>query len=199
MRPLYVDRRGARFLVLLGLACLLLLLPLRAPAAGDSDEATNIRVYQKAHHSVINITNVAVDYDLFSTPYASESTGSGIVLDTHGHILTNHRVVDQAEKLEVTLGDGSKWPAELIGRLAHRGPPDRAGLRGGTVPVIAGNTRLLIGGDVIIAADGRPVTSGNDLNRFLRTTRPGESVVLTIVRNGARHETTVTLGEKPRR
>jgi len=65
--------------------------------------------------------------------------------------------------------------------------------------VIAGNTRLLIGGDVIIATDGQPVTSSNDLNRFLRTRRPGESVVLTIARNGARREITVTLGEKPRR
>ncbi|HXZ24960.1 MAG TPA: PDZ domain-containing protein [Nitrospiria bacterium] len=64
---------------------------------------------------------------------------------------------------------------------------------------IAGNTRLLIGGGVIVAADGQPIASSDDLNRFLRTKRPGESVDLTVAHEGARRHVRMTLGERPHR
>jgi serine protease Do len=41
--------------------------------------------------------------------------GSGIVIDKEGHILTNYHVAGGATKMEVTLADGSKYPAELVG------------------------------------------------------------------------------------
>jgi len=41
--------------------------------------------------------------------------GSGILMDAQGHILTNHHVVGGATKLEVTLADGSKYEARLVG------------------------------------------------------------------------------------
>ncbi|HUL28929.1 MAG TPA: Do family serine endopeptidase [Thermodesulfobacteriota bacterium] len=41
--------------------------------------------------------------------------GSGMIIDPQGHILTNYHVAGGATKLEVTLADGSKYPAKLIG------------------------------------------------------------------------------------
>ncbi|MGD0231093.1 MAG: trypsin-like peptidase domain-containing protein [Syntrophorhabdales bacterium] len=41
--------------------------------------------------------------------------GSGMIIDTHGHILTNHHVAGGATKIEVTLSDGRKMPAKLVG------------------------------------------------------------------------------------
>jgi len=41
--------------------------------------------------------------------------GSGMIIDTQGHILTNYHVAGGATKLEVTLADGSKYPAQLVG------------------------------------------------------------------------------------
>jgi serine protease Do len=41
--------------------------------------------------------------------------GSGIIYDAKGHILTNFHVAGSATKIEVTLSDGSKYPARLIG------------------------------------------------------------------------------------
>lgn len=81
-----------------------------------SDESINIKVYEEVHRSVVNITNVVVEHDHFSKPYASESTGSGIVLDQEGHILTNEHVIAQATRLEVTLSDGTKWEATVVGK-----------------------------------------------------------------------------------
>ncbi len=41
--------------------------------------------------------------------------GTGIIIDAQGHILTNHHVAGGATKIEVTLSDGSKYPAKLVG------------------------------------------------------------------------------------
>ncbi|MGQ9648325.1 MAG: S1C family serine protease, partial [Thermodesulfobacteriota bacterium] len=79
------------------------------------DEKNNIAVYEKVADGVVNITSIAVQMDFFFNVFPTQGSGSGSVLDTKGHILTNHHVVANAQKLEVTLADGSKWPAKLIG------------------------------------------------------------------------------------
>jgi serine protease Do len=41
--------------------------------------------------------------------------GSGMIIDSHGHILTNNHVAGSAAKMQVTLADGSQYPAKLVG------------------------------------------------------------------------------------
>lgn len=41
--------------------------------------------------------------------------GSGMIIDTQGHILTNNHVAGGATKLQVTLASGSQYPARLVG------------------------------------------------------------------------------------
>jgi putative serine protease PepD len=79
------------------------------------DEKNNIAVYEKAADGVVNITSTAVQMDFFFNVLPAQGSGSGAILDTKGHILTNHHVVANAQKLEVALADGSRWPAKLIG------------------------------------------------------------------------------------
>lgn len=79
------------------------------------DEKNNIRVYEMVADGVVNITSIAIQLDFFFNPFPTRGSGSGSIIDTKGHILTNHHVVADAQKLEVTLADGSKWPAKLIG------------------------------------------------------------------------------------
>jgi len=79
------------------------------------DEKNNIAVYEKVADGVVNVTSTAVQQDFFFNAVPTQGSGSGSIIDTKGHILTNHHVVANAQKLEVTLADGSKWPAKLIG------------------------------------------------------------------------------------
>jgi putative serine protease PepD len=64
---------------------------------------------------VVNITSVVLERDFFFNPIPREGAGSGSIIDTDGHILTNHHVIRDSTKLEVTLSDGSKWSARLVG------------------------------------------------------------------------------------
>ena len=43
------------------------------------------------------------------------SLGSGFVIDPSGYVVTNNHVVDGAKDIEVTLTDGSAYPAKVIG------------------------------------------------------------------------------------
>jgi len=80
-----------------------------------SDEENTISVYEKVNASVVNITNIAVTYDFFLNPIPSQASGSGTIISKKGLILTNNHVIKGSDRLIVTLSDGSKWPAELVG------------------------------------------------------------------------------------
>jgi S1-C subfamily serine protease len=88
---------------------------IQAAVAFTPDEEINIRVYRAASPAVVNITTTAMAYDFFLNPVPKEGTGSGAIIDRSGHILTNFHVIEGARRLEVTLADGSKWPARPVG------------------------------------------------------------------------------------
>jgi S1-C subfamily serine protease len=62
---------------------------------------------------------------------------------------------------------------------------------------IAGNYRIGIGGDLIVAVDGQSVESTDSLQRVLNRKRVGEVMDLTIYRSGHSQRVRVTLGEAP--
>jgi putative serine protease PepD len=338
---------------------------LRAPAAVadvslDPTETENVRIYKQASPAVANIVTRTVEYDFFFNPVPVEGAGSGFLIDADGHILTNYHVVQEAQTIEVTLGDQSRYTAKLIGadtrndialvqidprghkltplplgdsrnllvgqrvlaignpfgfqstlttgvvsslgrtvqtsestfideaiqtdaainrgnsggpllnsrgeviginsaiyaptgttagigfaipintarrvaedlitqgrirraalgaegrplwpglaealdlpvekgilieRVAPGGPAARAGIRGGNRSVLAGLRELRIGGDILVAVDGNAVANQSDLNLLLNRSRPGDTVTLTIVRDGKKLNVQVTLGE----
>jgi S1-C subfamily serine protease len=81
----------------------------------DPTETENVRIYRQASPSVANIVTRTVEYDFFYNPVPVEGAGSGFVIDTDGHILTNYHVVQGAQIIEVTLGDLTRYKAKLIG------------------------------------------------------------------------------------
>ncbi|QMV18450.1 trypsin-like serine protease [Granulicella sp. 5B5] len=87
----------------------------KAAPALDSEEEQNIGVYKKAMPSVVNITSTEVAYDFFYRPVPQQGQGSGFILDKDGHILTNNHVIDGAQQIEVTLWNGKKYKASIVG------------------------------------------------------------------------------------
>ncbi len=81
----------------------------------DPTEQENVRIYKQASPAVANIVTRTVQYDFFFNPVPVEGAGSGFVIDADGHILTNYHVVQGAQRIEVTLGDQSRYTAKYLG------------------------------------------------------------------------------------
>ncbi|MBQ2557346.1 MAG: trypsin-like peptidase domain-containing protein, partial [Thermoguttaceae bacterium] len=80
------------------------------------EERTPVALYAKRNKSIVNVSTVAVrSLPFFGQTEKSEGTGSGIVLNKSGVILTNFHVVENVSEMEVTLFNGETYSAELIG------------------------------------------------------------------------------------
>ncbi len=89
-----------------------------SPGQLESEEAVNVRIYQTSSPAVANIVTRAVAYDWFMNPVPQEGAGSGFLIDDKGHVLTNYHVIQGAQTVEVTLGDGKdrgRYTAQLVG------------------------------------------------------------------------------------
>ena len=81
------------------------------------EESINVSVYQNCNPSVVNISTRSILVDrFFMMQRETEGSGSGIVFDKQGHILTNYHVVDGAKQIEVTMASNKTFPASLIGQ-----------------------------------------------------------------------------------
>src|SRR5258707_243839 len=86
-----------------------------APPNFDSEEQNNISVYRRVIPTVVNITSTAVAFDFFYGAVPQQGQGSGFIIDSDGHILTNNHVIAGARQVEVTLWNKKKYRAEVIG------------------------------------------------------------------------------------
>jgi putative serine protease PepD len=99
---------------------------------------------------------------------------------------------DLAEALNLPSSGGL-----LIEGIDEGSPAARAGLRGPDRNVIVGMYRVPVGGDLIVAIDGKPVDGQDAVRKALNQKRPNETMVFTIFRSGRTMKVTVTLGSAP--
>jgi|RhiMethySRZTD1v2_1073278.scaffolds.fasta_scaffold42745_3 S1-C subfamily serine protease len=83
-----------------------------------SDEKNNREVYDAVSPGVVNITSTVYVQDFFNV-VPQQGSGSGSILDKEGRILTNFHVIQEARELDVTLANGKKYEAKVLG-----GDPD---------------------------------------------------------------------------
>ena len=146
----------------------------------DPDERNNVRVYNAANKSVVNITTEAAVPGFFGDD-TSTGTGSGFVIDKQGHILTNFHVVHENDasrvSIQVKLFDGSAHEARIIGAdatndvavLSIRVPPEKL------FPLKLGDSSRVMVGQKILALGNpfgleRTLTSGivSSLDRSIK-------------------------------
>lgn len=141
--------------------------------------------------SVVGITNLSRSGDMFNQRNV-ETTGSGVIIDKDGYIVTNNHVVKGAEKLIVTLADGNEEAAKLIGTDART---DLAVIKievgNHVTPAQFGDSEKIVVGQEVIAIGNplglrfaRSVTAGvvSGLNRVLTTE---EGFVFRLVQTDA--------------
>ena len=82
----------------------------------SKDEKINIDVFEKVHPAVVNIVATTLSVNFWMEIIPREGQGSGFIIDRKGYILTNNHVVEKAQKIIVTLANGHKLSASLVGR-----------------------------------------------------------------------------------
>ncbi len=149
-----------------------------------TEESAVIRAAEKAGPAVVTIETSA-SRSLFRS---ATEVGSGVIFDPRGFILTNRHVIENASQLTVTLADGRRFPARLVGI----DPFDQSDLAiikveaGTDLPAaeIGDSSQLRVG--QLVVAIGSPlgtfqnsVTSGviSALGRTVQVQRPGRGVV----------------------
>ena len=124
--------------------------------------------------SVVNITT-EIGGTASTGALSPSGVGTGVIIDTEGHILTIDHVLEDARSTTVTLHDGADYSAEIVGRDAAT---DLAVIKidaGGLVPATLGKSSdLLVGEDVVaigyaLGFEGAPTVSKGVVSALGRT------------------------------
>ncbi|MBN1873891.1 MAG: trypsin-like peptidase domain-containing protein [Anaerolineae bacterium] len=97
-------------------------------------------------------------------------------------------------------GLGTEVPERgvLILTVDENSPAEQAGLLGGSRMVRLQSSELAVGGDVILAVDDKQMDTPRDLIAYLESqTRVGDTILVTVWRDGEEKLFSVTLGERP--
>ena len=81
------------------------------------DEENNIEVFKRASPSVVHITNSRLVRTFYSLnpQEVPQGSGTGFIWSAEGFIVTNYHVVQQANRVTVTLQDGTSYNARAVG------------------------------------------------------------------------------------
>jgi S1-C subfamily serine protease len=141
---------------------------------------------------------IGVNTAIVSPSRASAGIGFAIPVDEVNRVvpqlIRRGKVTRPGLGVQVAEDQQAQWlqlRGVLILGVVPQGPADKAGLRP-TRRTAIGEIRL---GDVIVAIDGKPTQSTKDLFGVLEQHKVGDTVTVTILRDGQRHDVEVTLDD----
>jgi S1-C subfamily serine protease len=103
-------------------------------------------------------------------------------------------------QLEPSIVRYARLPVEkgvLVSRVMDKGNAAAAGIKGGTERVRYGRNFIYLGGDIITAIGDYAVESISDFFGALESTKPGQVVDVTVLRNGRERSLEIELSERP--
>ncbi|MFL6513376.1 MAG: S1C family serine protease, partial [Nitrososphaera sp.] len=105
--------------------------------------------------------------------------------------------IDMTPEIAEAIGLGEP-KGFLVIDVAPGGPAANAGIQGGDTPTQLNGMEIALGGDVILAINDKDIRKIDDMLGYLQqATEVGETVTLTIWRDGQVTQTNVTLGARP--
>jgi S1-C subfamily serine protease len=119
---------------------------------------------------------------------ARQLIASGHAQHTYLGVLGQTLTSQVLQALNIPAGHGV-----LIARVEPGSPAAAAGLRGGSTTATMSGTTYELGGDVIVALNGKAVVTSTALADDIAAKKPGQKVTLTIIRDGKQQDVTATL------
>jgi S1-C subfamily serine protease len=93
-----------------------------APRIRNEDALTAPQIVDKLRPSIVRVQTDTASLDIFGRTTPSTGVGTGVIIDTDGHIVTNNHVVTAgdgttaADRITVTLADQRTFEAKIVGR-----------------------------------------------------------------------------------
>jgi serine protease Do len=154
---------------------------------------------------------VGVTYSLESASGSSSGIGFAIPEEIFSRVVPslissgtyNHPYLGiSGTDMNPDIANAMNLPAEtkgaLVVQITSGGPAAKAGLQGSNTTVTINGAQTVVGGDVITAINGHAITGIADLIAYLElNTNAGQTVTLTILRNGQSMNVQLTLGTRP--
>ncbi len=120
------------------------------------------------------------------------------------------QIISSGKALHAFLGLGAAEVTPQLAKLFHLptstglliqdvtvgSGADKAGLKAGKTAVVVQGESYQVGGDLIVAVDGKPVSTYEQLRDAVARHKPGEKMKLEIYRNGSKKSVTATLGQR---
>ena len=156
----------------------------QSPTGGDSKVVAMLQLpniadtVERVRPAVVSIVAQTVSRDRFGRQSTGFGSGTGVIFDESGLVLTNNHVIEGGLKITVTQDDGTQVEAEIIGadllsdlavlRLPGDGYPslplrENGSLRAGDWVIAIGNALALPGGPTVtvgvVSALGRSIES----------------------------------------
>ncbi|HEX2013949.1 MAG TPA: trypsin-like peptidase domain-containing protein [Nitrososphaera sp.] len=150
-----------------------------------------VNAVDKVSKSIVNIASVRMLQDQLFRIFPVEGVGSGVIIDEKGYILTNNHVIDDADRLRITLADGRVLKGTVAGSddvtdlavlKVESDEPLPAAQLGNSDDLKVGQIVLAIGNPFGLTG-GPAVTAGivSSLNRSIQT----RSGVLELIQTDA--------------
>jgi putative serine protease PepD len=140
---------------------------------------------------------IGVNAQIESESGGSDGVGFAIPSNTVRSIV--RQLIETGEVRHAYLGVRmSLVPSGVaITEVVSGGPAERAGLRPATGTELVDGQEIPTGGDVIVEFAGQEVASATALQSAVDAHQPGDTVSVTVVRDGSRRTVEVTLGVRP--
>lgn len=141
-----------------------------------ANERDVVGAVQKVSPAVVSVATLRILRDSGFETIPVRGMGSGVIFDSNGGILTNHHIVEDAQRVRVVTSEGRKFEGEVLGSDAMS---DIAVVRvdaEGLPAAKLGDSDKLVTGQIAIAI-------GNPFGFFL----PGPTVTVGVVSGLKRH------------
>ena len=153
---------------------------------------------------------IGINTMIYSTSGSSAGVGFAIPVNTAKRIVSDLMKYGKVKRgslnisavqISSTLSRYIDLPVKeglLVSEVDEKSNAYKAGLKGGTEAVRFTRTSQIfyIGGDIITAINGTPVSSSADYNSVLESTKPGDTAIVSVIRGSERIDLKIVLEEQ---